>query len=294
MIAAIAASAFVTVLFLVLGLLEPVGVSHRVGTRPHPRARIILTQRWARLEAWLTQACLPLPPAQFALMAAAGLAALLILGTLWLNWQTGLVIALLGLLLLRVWVVRRIHTRGRYVAEELPPFLRLVVGRLRTGFSLLQALEAASVEGPPLLAAEMQRVIQEVNMGATLEDSLGRMAARLGHEDIDLVVTTMLIGREIGGNLTRTLEALADTVTQRSRLRRQVRVLTAQPRLSGIILALLPFILLAIITVINPAFTGILLRHPMGWLVIGIGVVSQGIGVLIIRRILRAGEDLLT
>lgn len=280
-------------LFLALAVLEPVERAGRLGA---PAAGPPGPLRWLRskhgqLEAWMTQANLPV---SVLYLAAALLAALMAAFTWLLVWQAALALTLLSGWVIRRLILFRISVRGRYVAEEIPAFLRVVTGRLRTGFSLLQALEMAVREGPPLLSAELTRVIQEVNMGASLETALERMATRLRHPDIDLVVTAMLIGKEIGGNLSETLAAMSETVAGRARLRQQVRVLTAQPRFSGVIVALLPFVILALMTAINPPFTLILFRTKIGWIVVLVGLLSQLIGILIIRRILRTGEELQT
>lgn len=189
--------------------------------------------------------------------------------------------------------VRPIRARRRYVAEELPACLHLLIGALRAGFGLLQALAVVAREGPPLLGAEVQQVIHEVNLGASLEGALERMAARLASADIDLFVTALLISREVGGNLSETLAHLQETIRARARLRRQLRVLTAQARLSGAIVALLPLFLALVLTLINPGYTGILFTTGPGRLLLGLSLVSQALGVWWIRRILRGAEELL-
>lgn len=293
MVYGIAAAAMLAVTFFALSVLEPARIPGRVQSAARPAGlEWLAAKRWA-LEAWLMQAALPMSPGQFVALAGAFLLVFLVLITMLFNWQAGVALTVVLAWCIRRVVQVRIAARGRYVAEELPAFLRLVIGRLRTGFSLLQSLEMASKEGPMLLGLEMQRAVAEVNMGTPLEAALERLAGRLKHPDIDLVVTTLLIGREIGGNLSETLAALAETVAQRGRLRRQIHVLTAQPRLSGIIVGLLPFILLAIITVIKPDFTMVLVTRPIGWMITAIGLIMQLLGILFIRRILRSGEELL-
>jgi tight adherence protein B len=268
---------------------------------PHPRlnepdqkGRPVGHTRWDRYEAWLVRANLPFSPHGFTL-ACLGLA----LGSGLLAWKLldvapGVLASGLTCWVIRVWVLRRIAARGRYVAEELPQYLRLMTGSLRTGFSLMQCFEIAIREGPPLIAAELQRVVQEVNMGASLEAALERMALRIGNDDVELMVTAMLISREVGGNLGETLSSLAETVQQRGRLRRQIRVLTAQSRISGLIVAILPFVLLATMFAVNREFTSILFRHPLGYLILATALVSEALGIWLIRKIIRSGEAMLS
>lgn len=280
--------------FLFLSFVEP---APRLAPHRAPlwvRIRGAAAGLWQRLEAWLELACLPMEPALFTLLAGSALLLVSLALTTALGWQSGLAFFTVALWLLRFALMRRISSRGRYLAAELPIFLRLVAGRLRTGFSLLQSLEIAAHEGPQRLGAEMQRLIGEVNMGTSLEVALERLRARLQHPDIDLAVTAMLISREVGGNLSESMATLADTMHQRGRLRRQIRVLTAQPRLSGVIVALLPFFVLAVMTAINPEFTLVLVRTKLGWVVMGVALLSQAVGIWLIRRIIKVGEDLLT
>lgn len=258
------------------------------------RLQAVWRHLWQRWEAWLAPAYLPVSATQ---SAALGGAALLLLGLLaWRRWGF---LAFLAMLCTAGWLLpwfrrRRIAARGRRVAAELPAFLRLVIAAVRSGFSLLQALTMAAREGPPLLAQEMQRVIYEVNVGAPLATALEHLAGRLGDDDIDFFVAAVLLSREAGGNLSETLRSLLRTVEARLRLRRSIRVLTAQARLSGTIVALLPFFMVLIISLINPEYTRVLFVTPMGWLLLAISLVMEGIGVWLIRRMIRAGEDLLS
>lgn len=295
MIAAIMVAAFSTGTLLVMGLLAesaPIDRLAPLGARQAPSGW--LASKWNRWAAFVSQACLPVSPAAFTRASVAIVLGAGILGWLLMPWQIGVAISVLAAVGIRLYLQRRIRERGRYVAAELPAFLRLVIGRIRTGFSLLQALEMAAHEGPPQLAAEMQRAIAEVNLGTPLETALARVAERLRHEDIDLVMTALIIGREIGGNLSETLAALAETVASRAILRRQVRVLTAQPRFSGWIVGVLPFLILGLMTILNPKFTLIMVQTTTGLLILGLGLISEAVGILVIRRILRAGEELLS
>lgn len=260
------------------------------------RARLnsSLYSRWLRLEAWMTLACLPVDPATFAKTAATALAVVFLVTAPLLGFWIGASLAALGIGAMRWYLAARIANRAKYLAAELPAFLRLLASGLQSGFSLLQSFEMAAREGPPLIADEIRRVIQQVNFGAPLETALDEMAARLKHQDIDLVVTAIGISREVGGNLSETLSTLAGTIIQRGRLRRHVRVLTAQGRLSGWILSLLPVGLYVILSVINPEYTLKLVASPFGWAVIAVALVMEALGVLFVWRILRAGEDLLT
>lgn len=260
---------------------------------PRPPWLAWLARQEEQVAAWMEQAALPTAPAQFARLAAAFLTGVAVVGGLALGWLPGLALAALAGWLIRLYLARRIATRGEYVAAELPGYLHLIAGSLRSGFSLLHSLEVAAREGPPLLAAEMQRLIQEVNMGTPLEEALVKLARRCANDDMDLFVSAVLISREVGGDLGEILSTLQATIRERLRLRRQIRVLTAQARLSGVIISVLPLLLLLVISTISPDYARILRSTSGGWLLVLAGLTCQGIGAWLIRRILRAGEDLL-
>lgn len=279
--------------FLVLGLMDWLPLAMVTRT-----LKLLLTARYLmlanRAEGWLQQAALTMDPHLFLRLVGGGVFALLLAVDLLVGWVAGLLAALVAVWAIRFYLLKRISSRSVYLAAELPTFLRLVGSTLRSGFSLLQALEITAREGPPLLATEMFRVIQAVNMGASLDAALQQIADRMHQEDIDLMVSAILISREVGGNLSDTMVLLADTIMERRRLRRHIQVLTAQARLSGWIISLLPPILLAMISIVNPDYTEVLYDDPLGWLVIGLAVISEGLGIWLIRRIIRAGEEQLS
>lgn len=266
-------------------------VRHSVSVFAVQRLLHSMLIRW---NAWLALACLPIVPIRFTRLIALLILVLFLSIGLVVNWMAALTTTFLVGWGIRITLVRRITARGRYVAAELPSFLRIVTSSLRSGFSLLQALQLAGREGPPLIGAEVRRVIYETNMGASVDVALERMADRLNHDEIDLFVAATVISREVGGNLAEALLSLQGTILERMKLQRQIRVLTAQARLSGMVVAVLPFSILGIISFINPGYTAILFEDPIGWLIIGISVISLGLGVWFIRRIIASGEEMLS
>src|SRR5690606_5294846 len=102
-----------------------------------------------------------------------------------------------------------------------------------------------------------------------------------------LVVTAVLVNAQVGGNLSHVLDSISSTIRQRIRLRGQVRTLTAQGRLSGLIIGLLPVGLALVISALAPDFMSLLFTHPLGWVMLGGAVVTESLGILVIRRIVR-------
>ena len=119
----------------------------------------------------------------------------------------------------------------------------------------------------------------------TMENALGNLAKRIDSEDLDLVLTAVLIQRQVGGNLSEVLDNIARTIRERVRIRGEIRTLTAQGRISGVIVSLLPVVLGLVIYVLNPEYIGLLFVHPIGKLMLGVSLLGQIVGIIVIRRI---------
>jgi tight adherence protein B len=156
---------------------------------------------------------------------------------------------------------------------------------LRGGFSLLQSVANAAKEAQEPTKTELRRVTQEVQLGLGLGQALDNLVARVESDDLDLVVTAIKINARVGGNLTHILETISHTIRERSRLQREVRVITSMQRMSSYVIGLLPFGLALIILAINPAY--IMRLFEPGWILcIPIGaVISSVLGFILIQRI---------
>ena len=189
--------------------------------------------------------------------------------------------ALLGWAYLRLAIRRR---RKAFV-EQLGDMLTMVANALRAGFSFMQAFELVAREMDAPVGREVEKVIGEINVGATLEQALENMTRRVQSPDFDLVVTAVLIQRQVGGNLAEILDTIGETIQDRVRMRREVLALTAQGRLSGVILILLPIAIAAALTFINADALRPLYEEPMGRVAVVGAVVLEIIGYIVIRRI---------
>ncbi len=185
--------------------------------------------------------------------------------------------------------------RLRLFDDQLADTLNLMVNSLRSGYSVLQAMESVATEMPSPMNKEFERVVQEVRLGLGLPQALSNMLRRVPSEDLDLVVTAVNIQREVGGNLAEILDIISHTIRERVRIKREIRTLTAQVRMSAYVVTALPFALGGILFAINPEYVGQLIARddpyiwpnvlPCGWLIIGIGLIMTGIGTVIIRKI---------
>src|SRR4029077_6299411 len=130
--------------------------------------------------------------------------------------------------------------RRRTFTSQLPDMLQLMAGALRAGYSLMQGVEAVAQEVDDPMGSELRRVLAEARLGRVLEEALDDMADRMGSADFKWAVMAVRIQREVGGNLAELLSTVAETMIARERLRREVRALTAEGRISAIVLLLLP------------------------------------------------------
>src|SRR5205807_1306107 len=168
--------------------------------------------------------------------------------------------------------------RRRKFQSQLPDMLQLMAGSLRAGYSLMQGVEAVAQEVQDPMGHELRRVLAEARLGRVLEDSLEDMAERLGSRDFAWAVMAIRIQREVGGNLAELLSTVAETMIARERLRREVRALTAEGRISAIILGLLPVGLAVVMYGMNRDYINVLLHDSFGQ-VLAIGaILLAGVG----------------
>jgi tight adherence protein B len=181
---------------------------------------------------------------------------------------------------------------SRQFEAQLADTLMLMANSLRAGFSFLQSLEMVSREAQPPVSDEFQRLTQEISIGVPVNQALENMGARVRSTDLDLVITAVLIQREVGSSLAEILEVISRVIGERIRIRGEIRTLTAQGRLTGGILGFLPFslglaihIVGRITTPYEDSFVQPLLSTAQGNVLLGIGLALQVIGFLIIMKI---------
>src|SRR5215468_4482867 len=246
--------------------------------------------RWSRssrLQLLLEQADLKLRAGKFILMCAcaAGASAFFMLAL-----TRNLLFAVLGLVLgacLPVWVVFLLRKRRfRKFEMVFPQAIELLVRSARAGHPFTSSLEMISTEMSEPIAGEFRRMYEEQKFGLPMRDALLNLAERVPIMDVKFFVTSLMLQRETGGNLAEILEKLSYVIRERFRIVRQVRVYTAQGRLTMMILMSLPPGLVLLWCVINPVFIKPLLTDPMGHFLIGAGLTLQFIGFLFIRKII--------
>jgi tight adherence protein B len=204
--------------------------------------------------------------------------------------RTGAVIValLLGVLLGAAPFVYVLYKRGKRFdkfEEGLPEVLDLMVSALRAGHSLVSALDLAAAEAPDPIGSEFRICFDEQNYGLELKTAMNNLAARGPLQDLKIVITGILIQKESGGNLAEVFDKAAYVIRERFRLKRQVRVHTAQGRITGWILSFLPIVLGVALYLINPESMSLLWTRAIGVKLLYTSGAMTIIGALIIRKI---------
>lgn len=179
----------------------------------------------------------------------------------------------------------RIRRRRKKFTNQLGDMLTMVANALRAGFSFMQAFELIAREMDAPMGREVQLVVNEVNLGNTLESALDNMQRRVASPDFELVVTAVLIQRQVGGDLASILDTISETIAERVRMRREVMTLTAQGRASALVVSCIPIGLAAAISIMNPNYLSPLIETDLGRMFITGAVILQLIGFIIIHRI---------
>jgi len=240
------------------------------------------------LERLLEKAGSPMTVARFLLLcAAAFIGAVLLLGlrgaSPLLSIPAGLAAGAAPFFLL----LRRRRRRLATMEEQLPEALELMGRALRAGHALPTAIKMVADEMPEPLAGQFRMVHDEVTYGITMQEALKGLSNRIPGSDVGYFVVATLIQREVGGNLTQLLDVIAMIVRARLKLAAQVKVYSAEGRLSAWILGLLPFGLGAVLYLVNPNFLAPLWKDPAGIRMIAVVAALMGIGVLWMRSVIR-------
>jgi tight adherence protein B len=240
-----------------------------------------------RIEHLLTEADAPLKAAEAFFFANA--AALIASVLAWVTFRSFAlaVLTLVGALILPPVVLKlRIVRRRRKFLAQLPDTLNLLAGSLRAGYSLLQAVETVTIEIRDPMGKELGIVLTETRLGRPLEDALEDAGRRMGSADFDWAVMAINIQREVGGNLAELLSTVAETMVARNRLRREVKALTAEGRVTAVILGALPLVIGAALYVLNPTYMQVMFDRSIGKIVLAGSTVWAIVGFFWMKKII--------
>src|SRR5437868_726500 len=218
---------------------------------------------------------------QIAAAAVVGMLALLISGAMFV----AIVFGLMGWFIPKIWLGRRQAGRLKAFNNQLGDTIQLMSNSLRSGLSLVQSMEMISREAEPPISEEFQRVVREIGLGVGPQEALLHLVRRVASDDLELLVTAILVQFEIGGNLSRILDSIANTIRERVKLQGEIRTMSAQGRMAGYVLSGMPVAIGGLLMLIAPSYIGALFT-PGPWLVLPVAALMGIImGSLVIRKL---------
>lgn len=238
----------------------------------------------------LAQADLKLRTAEYIIVVI--VVGLLTAGIIWYIGGQNIIVAIIGFVigitLPRIYVRRQQAKRLQHFNEQLADMLNLMVNGLRAGYSTMQAMEAVSREMPSPISDEFRRVVQEMQLGISMEIALDNLLRRIPSDDLDLVVAAMNVQREVGGNLAEILDTISYTIRERVRIKGEIRVLTSQVIYSGRFLAMMPLLISGILWLVNRPYMMEFFNpetRVVGLIALGAGILMITTGYFVMTRI---------
>jgi len=199
---------------------------------------------------------------------------------------TGIAFAILSYYLVIFYLKHRRSRRRKLFQDQLPDVLTLLVSSLHAGYGTIYALKMITAEMPAPSSQEFERVIQEITLGYSIREALGHLVERMDSDDLDLVVTAIEIQSDVGGNLAEILGTIASTIQERIHLKAEVKVMTAQQRMSGYVVGGLPVLLGGILFFINPEYMKGLWVPGLPRIILASTAVMVVVGFAIIQKLL--------
>ncbi len=194
-----------------------------------------------------------------------------------------LVLGMLPILVVGTMRRRRVQKFG----EQLPDALDLVRSALQAGHGLIAALQVVSETFQDPIAAEFRHLVDEVRLGLPFRDALYNMASRVGDRNLPILVVGILTAQDVGGNMAEVIDNITHTIREREKLQRDIQVMTAQGRLSGLVLTALPFVVGGFMFLYNPEYFSPMVDRTVGHYLLFYGLASLLVGHLLVRRIVR-------
>jgi tight adherence protein B len=212
---------------------------------------------------------------------------LFFIGTVLLNQiLIGLVMGVLGAFIPIFFLRRAARRRIAKIEKQLVELLMMMSNSLKAGFGLMQAVDQASKQMESPIADELRQLTQDTQIGSSVEEAVTNFGHRIGTYDLEIVVTAILVQRNVGGNLSEIFDNVAHTIRERERIRGEIATLTAQQKLTGYIIGGLPIGLAGLFWVINQDYMSLLISEPLGRAMIGVGVFLELVGMFVIRKII--------
>lgn len=233
------------------------------------------------------QAGLRIRGGDFLIMCSAGVLVGGILGFLLAGLGMGVLFAICAPAVMLVWLNAKAARRRSKFADQLPDTLQLLAGGMRAGHSLLRAVDGAAKESQAPMADELSRVVAETRLGRDLSDSLLDVAGRTASQDFLWVAQGIEVHREVGGDLAEVLDNINETIRDRDQLRRQVKAISAEGRVSAYVLVALPIVIFLALNVVNPSYARILTTTFPGWIMLVAAALLLAAGSFWLSRLIK-------
>jgi len=226
----------------------------------------------------LYNAGVKMTPADFTVLVAVASVLLGFIGALFTNPVIGILLGAAAPFLTRlVLSIRTDKRRGKF-ESQLIDTIQMLIGGLRAGHSIMRSLEAAGLESDAPTSEELLRIVNETRIGKDPGQALEETAQRMGSEDFGWIGQAIQINREVGGDLAEVLEQVAGTIRERSEIKGQVRSLSAEGKMSAIVLMGMPVAVALMLSVINPTYMRVFVEEPLGNIMIAVSAVMFVIG----------------
>lgn len=243
---------------------------------------------WASARAkTLERAALPLKVSEYVLVLfVAFIAVAAVVTVLSKLLIGGLLMGVLAVVLVEVWVRSRARARLSLFNKQLPVALQVMATSLRSGFGVMEAVQTVGREMDQPLSGEFSLIIDQARVGGSFEAGVAQMVERVGSEDLRIVARALEIHRKVGGDLASILDSVASTMREREELRGHIKALTAQQRLGGMIVGVLPVWVVGFFLVANPDFISPLWEENVGRMLLAAGAVMELVAFIAMNRIM--------
>jgi tight adherence protein B len=240
-----------------------------------------------RVDRWLAQGGMTIPAAKF--MALTGLlaAAAGLVVALWVTPMMAVVYSAVAGALPIAYVHFQRRQRLATFSQQLPYVLDFLRSALSAGHTLIRGVQMACENAPEPIATELRLVVDQIQLGNSLADALDNMFRRAPEESLGFLVAAVRVQAEVGSSISEILDRVTDTIRDRQKLQQEIMTLTAQTRMSGMIVAALPFLLLGFFTLIRPSYTYPLFHDRLGIKMLEAAVVLDVVSMLVIRRMVQ-------
>ena len=253
-------------------------IAEILNERNQRRGKVTLADRIARGGMHVTSS-------EFLLIQFSLAAFLAVLGLLFFGLRPAvLILAVAGAIAPNLYLSGRQGARQAEFDKQLGNMVTLLSNSLKTGYSLVQAIETVAKKSPPPVSEEFDRCISAIQFGASVEDALAAVVERVQNPDLDFIVIAILLHRRVGGNLAEILDNIGETIRERLRMKREMSVVTAHARASSRVISALPIILAALMYMITPTYFTPMITNPIGWFMIAFAVILVVSGNMIMGR----------